>query len=64
MRVGGKFDLESQMPSVDLKRKYLVNSLMEEAIASSQLEGAVTTRVVAKQMLRENRITPYSDIAL
>lgn len=55
MRVGGKIDLESHMPSVDLKRKYLVNSLMEEAIASSQLEGAATTRVVAKQMLRENR---------
>jgi len=55
MRVGGKFDFESQMPSVALKRKYLVNSLMEEAIASSQLEGAATTRVVAKQMLRENR---------
>ncbi|RLG30247.1 transposase [Methanosarcinales archaeon] len=55
MRVGGKIDFESHMPSVDLKRKYLVNSLMEEAIASSQLEGAATTRVVAKQMLRENR---------
>ena len=55
MRVGGEFDFESQMPSVALKRKYLVNSLMEEAIASSQLEGAATTRVVAKQMLRENR---------
>lgn len=55
MRVGGKFDFESQMPSVDLKKKYLINSLMEEAIASSQLEGAVTTRVVAKRMLRENR---------
>ena len=55
MRVGGKFDFESKMPSIALKRKYLVNSLMEEAIASSQLEGAATTRVVAKQMLRENR---------
>ncbi|MDD5474349.1 MAG: Fic family protein [Candidatus Methanoperedens sp.] len=55
MRVGGKIDFESQMPSVDLKRKYLISSLMEEAIASSQLEGAVTTRVVAKRMLRENR---------
>ncbi|MBN1134220.1 MAG: hypothetical protein JXA38_04785, partial [Methanosarcinaceae archaeon] len=55
MRVGGKFEFESQMPSVDMKKKYLVNSLMEEAIASSQLEGAVTTRIVAKQMLRENR---------
>ena len=28
---------------------------MEEAIASSQLEGAVTTRQVAKRMLREGR---------
>lgn len=55
MRVGGKIDFESQMPSVDLKKKYLVSSLMEESIASSQLEGAVTTRVVAKRMLRENR---------
>ncbi|MEA3281354.1 MAG: Fic family protein [Euryarchaeota archaeon] len=55
MRVGGKIDFESRMPSIDLKKKYLVNSLMEEAIASSQLEGAATTRVVAKQMLRENR---------
>jgi Fic family protein len=35
--------------------RYLVNALMEEAIASSQLEGAATTRPVAKQMLREGR---------
>jgi len=32
--------------------RYLFSSLMEEAIASSQIEGAVTTRKVAKQMLR------------
>ncbi len=32
--------------------KYLLNSLMEEAIASAQLEGAVTTREAAKEMLR------------
>jgi Fic family protein len=37
------------------KDKYLFSSLMEEAIASSQLEGAVTTRRIAKQMLREGR---------
>lgn len=55
MRIGGTFDFEAHMPSAALKRKYLVNSLMEEAIASSQLEGAATTREVAKQMLRENR---------
>lgn len=35
--------------------RYVVSSLMEEAIASSQLEGAVTTTKVAKQMLREKR---------
>lgn len=34
------------------KEKYLINSLMEEAIASSQLEGAATTREKAKEMLR------------
>ncbi|MFA5268387.1 MAG: Fic family protein [Methanoregula sp.] len=37
------------------RERYIVNSLMEEAIASSQLEGAATTRRVAKQMLRERR---------
>ncbi|MDD3135824.1 MAG: Fic family protein [Methanoregula sp.] len=37
------------------RERYIVNSLMEEAIASSQLEGAATTRTIAKQMLRERR---------
>ena len=35
--------------------RYLVSSLMEEAIASSQIEGAVTTIKEAKKMLREKR---------
>jgi len=40
----------------DLQRKYLVSSLiMEEAISSAQLEGASTTREVAKKMLEEDR---------
>ncbi|CAN5272544.1 Fic family protein [soil metagenome] len=34
---------------------YLLNSLIEEPIASSQLEGAATTRRVAKEMLRLGR---------
>ncbi len=33
----------------------IISSLMEEAIATSQIEGAVTTRQVAKEMLRTNR---------
>ena len=39
------------------KRRYLLGALMEEAIRSSQIEGAATTRRVAKEMLRKN-ITP------
>lgn len=36
-------------------RRFLVNSLMEEAIRSSQLEGATTSQVVAKELLRSGR---------
>jgi len=36
-------------------QRFLVNSLMEEAIRSSQLEGATTSRKVAKEMLRSGR---------
>jgi Fic family protein len=51
---------EVAMPEVvtadeQARRHYLVNSLMEEAIRSSQLEGATTTRGVAKEMLRTGR---------
>jgi Fic family protein len=51
---------EVAMPEVvtadeQARRHYLVNSLMEEAIRSSQLEGATTTRRVAKEMLRTGR---------
>jgi len=38
-----------------LKDSYLVSSLIEESINSSQLEGASTTRNVAKEMLRQGR---------
>lgn len=37
------------------QERYLVNSLMEEAIRSSQLEGATTSRRVAKELLRSGR---------
>jgi Fic family protein len=36
-------------------KRYLLSSLIEEAITSSQLEGASTTRKVAAAMLREGR---------
>ena len=37
------------------KKYYLSSSLMEEAIYSSIMEGASTTRVVAKEMLRKKK---------
>ncbi|MDD1686108.1 Fic family protein [Methanoregula sp.] len=47
--------LFGEFPSEANKNQYLSNSLMEEAIASSQLEGAATTRPDAKKILREGR---------
>ncbi|MCX6690800.1 MAG: Fic family protein [Methanoregula sp.] len=47
--------LFGEFPSETNKKQYLINSLMEEAIASSQLEGAATTRPEAKKILREGR---------
>lgn len=39
----------------DAKERYLMRSLVEEAMTSSQLEGASTTRQVAKEMLGSGR---------
>jgi Fic family protein len=39
----------------DTKDRYLVRSLIEEAMTSSQLEGAATTTQVAKEMLHSGR---------
>ncbi|MGN6293187.1 MAG: Fic family protein [Chitinophagaceae bacterium] len=54
MNLGGTLQGENIIPSEDRER-YLINSLMEEAIASSQLEGAVTTHQLAREMLESNR---------
>jgi len=39
----------------ETRDRYLIRSLIDEAITSSQLEGASTTREVAKRMIREGR---------
>jgi Fic family protein len=44
-----------QIDSPSDRHRYLITSLREEAIASSQLEGAAVTREVAKEMLLTNR---------
>jgi hypothetical protein len=47
------FDKDAVTPS--MQDKYLIHSLVEEAITSSQLEGATSTRRVAKEMIISER---------
>lgn len=55
-RCGGEVAMDEVVTSERRAgRRFLVNSLMEEAIRSSQLEGATTSRVVAKELLRSGR---------
>ncbi len=50
-----KFKEATSILNSDMRNAYLVSSLIEESITSSQLEGASTSRVVAKDMLRNQR---------
>lgn len=54
-RAGAWIETAAPIMSGDLKDQYYARSIMEEAITSSQLEGAVTTRRVAKDMIRTGR---------
>jgi Fic family protein len=55
-RLAGKVGMDAVLASErQADRRFLVNSQMEEAIRSSQLEGATTSRQVAQEMLRSGR---------
>jgi len=51
----GNIQAGSQVTSSATRDTYLFRSIVEEAITSSQLEGASTTRKVAKAMIQEGR---------
>lgn len=51
----GEIGMSELVANEDTRRRYVVNSLFEEAITSSQLEGAATSRREAKAMLRTGR---------
>jgi Fic family protein len=51
----GYIGISEQVTNSATRDRYIVNSLIEEAITSSQLEGAATTRQVAKEMIRTGR---------
>ncbi|PKM09015.1 MAG: Fic family protein [Gammaproteobacteria bacterium HGW-Gammaproteobacteria-4] len=51
----GSIQAESVIANPQTRDTYLIRSLIEEAISSSQLEGASTTQNVAKEMIRQAR---------
>lgn len=52
---GGRIGVPEPVTNPETRDQYYVSSLIEEAITSSQLEGATTTREVAKEMIRAAR---------
>ncbi len=54
-RSGHVKTFEPQLRGKATKSRYILSSLAEEAITSSQLEGASTTRTIAKEMIRTGR---------
>ncbi len=51
----GRIEMSEQVTNPATRDRYILSSLMEESITSSQLEGASTTVEVAKNMLRTGR---------
>ena len=51
----GRVAMPDQVTNPETRDRYIVSSLIEEAIKSSQLEGASTTRKIASNMLRSGR---------
>lgn len=54
-------EIPNPLTTHESKSPYTFRALMEEAITSSQLEGAATTRVIAKELLRSGRAPHTTD---
>lgn len=52
---GGRIEMPEPITNPETRDRYYISSLIEEAITSSQLEGAATTRLIAKEMIRTDR---------
>lgn len=55
LAAGGTLESTSGIINAENRDRYYISSLMEEAITSSQLEGAATTAQVAREMLSNGR---------
>jgi Fic family protein len=54
-RASGRIQISELVTNPSTRDRYVVSSLMEEAITSSQLEGATTSRLVAREMIASGR---------
>lgn len=54
-RASGQIAAPEQVTNSSTRDRYVISSLIEEAITSSQLEGASTSRKEARDMIRHNR---------
>ena len=54
-RTSGRIGMADPVVNRQMRDRFIVNSLIHEAITSSQLEGASTTRAVATRMIRSGR---------
>lgn len=54
-RAGGRIGMPDAVTNPQTRNRFIVNSLIQEAVTSSQLEGASTTRAAAVRMLRAGR---------
>ncbi|MEM1027289.1 MAG: Fic family protein [Planctomycetota bacterium] len=55
LALGGDIALDEPVTNPATRDRYLVSSLIQEAITSSEIEGAVVTRERAKEMLRSDQ---------
>ena len=54
-RASGWVGASDQVVNQGVRDRFIINSLIDEAVTSSQLEGASTTRSVAAEMIRAGR---------
>lgn len=55
LHAGGQIAMPDPITNPQMRDRYIIGSLIEEAITSSQLEGAATTRDAAREMIRSGR---------
>lgn len=54
-KAGGSIQVSKTIPNPEERDSYIARSIVEEAFTSSQLEGAASTREIAKELIRKQR---------